>query len=395
MSTPEPPADFNCDLAIIGGGPAGLRAAEVAATVGRERGENWRVALFEGKPSVGRKFLVAGRGGLNLTHSEPLEKFVPRYGESSASVERWRELLEDFSPTDLQAWAADLGTETFVGTSGRVFPREKQAAGLLRRWVKRLRTLGVAFHVNHRWEHFEPLATTGAGWQLRFWHRRTSAEEAGAMAASGGSSDGETREVRARAVVFALGGASWPQTGSDGTWPEAFRTLPGVPVAPWQPANCGWEVEPPWPPKFLAAAEGLPLKNLVLTAGSRTVAGELLITRYGVEGGALYGLGATLRALLPAPVRLELDLKPQLSRETLAAKLAGAGSRVFSARSGRALLAAQPGGPRASGSRARCARAAARRLAGGGESVSAVFAGAATDRGSHFLGGRAPLGGAR
>ncbi len=307
-------AGLDCDLAIVGAGPAGMRAAEVAALAGRERGETWRIAIFDGKPSVGRKFLVAGRGGLNLTHSEPLDRFIPRYGEAT---ERWRDLLAGFGPADLRTWAAGLETETFVGTSGRVFPREKQAAGLLRRWVKRLRALGVAFHVNHRWERVEPAAAGGTGWRLGF-RLRTADTPDGA----------EPREVRARAVVFALGGASWPQTGSDGAWQEAFRAL-GVPVAPWQPANCGWEIEPPWSPEFLAAAEGQPLKNIVLTAGGRTVAGELLVTAYGIEGGALYQLGATLRAQTP-PARLEIDLKPQLSAAALAAKLSGT-PRIFSA----------------------------------------------------------------
>lgn len=294
--------DNECDLAIIGGGPAGLRAAEVVAEAGA--GRPWRIAVFDAKPSVGRKFLVAGRGGLNLTHSEELERFLSRYDEGR-SVERWRTLLAEFAPADLRAWASGLGIDTFVGTSGRVFPRGKQAAGLLRRWVARLRERGVEFRVNHRWKHLR--RTEHGDWRLRFQR---------------GTSEGEENELTTRVVVFALGGASWPQTGSDGQWQETFREDLNVCVTPWQPANCGWEVELAWPVEFLRAAEGLPLKNIALSVGGRRALGELLITRYGVEGGALYQLGATLRAQ-PLPVQIEIDLKPQLSVERLAEKLIG------------------------------------------------------------------------
>jgi uncharacterized flavoprotein (TIGR03862 family) len=304
MAAAEPPLS-PLDLAVIGGGPAGLRAAEVAAVAGAGR---WRIALFDAKPSVGRKFLVAGRGGLNLTHSEEIERFLLRY-DDGRQAGRWRALLQEFSPADLRSWAAQLGVETFVGTSGRVFPHDKQAAGLLRRWVARLRTLGVEFRVNHRWTG---LRQTEPDWSLMF--QRQTIERSG----------GEPVEIEARAVVFALGGASWPQTGSDGQWLETFRSIPGVRVAPWQPANCGWEVEPAWSPIFLRAAEGLPLKNIALSVGDRTVSGELLITRYGIEGGALYQLGAALREAGTLPVRLEIDLKPQLSADALSRKLSDA-----------------------------------------------------------------------
>lgn len=210
-----PPA---ADAVVVGGGPAGLRAAEILAAGGA------RVALYEQKPSVGRKFLVAGRGGLNLTHSEPVEQFVTRYG---VELERWRGLLATFGPAELRAWADGLGTETYVGTSGRVFPRGQQAAALLRRWVWRLRAVGVAFHVRHRLEGI----AVGDGSTLRFRDLST----------------GEERTVHARAVVLALGGASWPETGSDGTWPATVAAVaPGLSIAPWQPANCGWEVA--WDP---------------------------------------------------------------------------------------------------------------------------------------------------
>lgn len=265
---------------MVGGGPAGLRAAEVVAQAGR------RVALYEQKASVGRKFLVAGRGGLNLTHAEPPANFPARYGSETG---RWRDLLAAFGPDALRAWADALGAETYVGTSGRVFPRGQQSARLLRRWVARLREQGVEFHVHQRLTGFD-------GPRLRFQDMRTGARA----------------EVESPAAVLALGGASWPETGSDGQWPQRL----GLPVAPWQPANCGWEVA--WRPGFLQVAEGLPLKNITVSAGGRTVAGEALVTRYGLEGGALYQLGPALRAL--APPRLTIDLKPTFTVEALRRK---------------------------------------------------------------------------
>ena len=277
------------DAAIIGGGPAGLRAAEVLAAAGA------RVALFDQKPSVGRKFLVAGKGGLNLTHSEEKEAFVSRYADEPS---RWRDLLGAFGPAELRAWAEGLEVETYVGTSGRVFPRGQQAAALLRRWVARLRALGVSFHVARRLESV--CAALPSGWRLDLRDLRTE----------------EPLSISARTVILALGGASWPQTGSDGTWPGLLRTL-DVPVAPWQPANCGFEVD--WAARVLAVAEGLPIKNIAVAAGSSVVSGELLVTRYGLEGGALYQLGRVLRAMRP-PV-LRINFKPGVSTESLISRL--------------------------------------------------------------------------
>ncbi|MEP6777090.1 MAG: TIGR03862 family flavoprotein [Chthoniobacterales bacterium] len=267
---------------IIGGGPAGLRAAEVAAETGT------KVIVCDTQRSPGRKFLIAGRGGLNLTHSEPLKDFPARYCDEP---QRWRDLLSQFSPDELREWVHGLGVDTYVGTSGRIFPRGQKAAALLRAWLERLRTHGVEFRMGQR---LQELRASPVGWCVRFE-----------------TTDG-MRELTAAAVVLALGGASYPETGSDGRWPVVLAAH-GIEITPWSPANCGWEVD--WPQEFLARAEGMPLKNLAVTAGNETVSGELLITRYGLEGGAIYRLGHTLRTM-PEP-RIEIDLKPQLSADVL------------------------------------------------------------------------------
>jgi uncharacterized flavoprotein (TIGR03862 family) len=274
----------SCDVLVIGGGPAGLRAAELTSAAG------FKTILADRMPSVGRKFLVAGKGGLNLTHSEPLEKFVTRYGDEA----RWRSLLADFFPDDLRAWVEGLGIETFIGTSGRVFPTTKQAAPLLRRWIARLKEQQVDFRVRHEWMSLVP----SEDWEVSF---RTPKGDA---------------LLHARAVILALGGGSWPQTGSNGTWISILDQA-GVAVNPLRPANVGYEVD--WPADFLREADGKPLKNIVATAGTESVAGELLVTRYGLEGGALYQLGRALRAM--EKPSLILDLKPAFSAQQLAEKL--------------------------------------------------------------------------
>jgi len=279
-----------CDVLIVGGGPAGLRAAELISTAGLH------TILAEHKPSVGRKFLVAGRGGLNLTHSEPVENFPARYGKASG---HFRNLLADFSPQELRAWAKELGIETFVGTSGRVFPVSKQAAPLLRRWIQRLRKQGVSFRARHELSGF----------------RRG---ESGKLDVSFATPSGEIT-LQPRALVIALGGASWPQTGSDGSWVSLFTKV-GISVTPLTPANCGYEVD--WPAGFLEQAEGLPLKNIVVRAGGESVAGELLITKYGIEGGAIYQLSPVLRTMTPPCIAI--DLKPSFNLEQLEARLRAA-----------------------------------------------------------------------
>ena len=272
-------------IAIIGGGPAGLRAAEIAAEAGAE------ITLFDAKPSVGRKFLVAGKGGMNLTHSEPMEAFTRRYSASTECEERWSEILADFTPMDLREWARGLGAETFEAGSGRVYLKTLKAATLLRAWVARLRALGVRFEMRHR------LVSVTPGSTIR-------------MEFSNGAS------AEADAVILSVGGASWPQTGSDGQWTHALEDL-GISIQPLIAANCGWEHD--WSPDFLALAEGKPLKNVNAQAGDKEIRGELLITRYGMEGGPIYALGKTLREM-PVPA-IAIDLKPAHSHEQLVSKM--------------------------------------------------------------------------
>lgn len=279
------------DVAVIGGGPAGLAAAEMAVKKAK------KVAVFEGMQSVGRKLLVAGRGGLNLTHGEEFGKFIGRFsGPEMPAI--WGDLLADFPPAALRKWAAELGIATFEQRTGRVYPQEMKAAPLLRRWVTRLKENGVVFHTRHRWCG---LKTANGHWRVAF-------------------ADGEM--ARAKSVVFALGGGSWPRTGSTGEWLADFRQM-GIACADLRPANCGWEVD--WPAGVLAMAEGKPLKNLKVKAGHAEVTGELMVTRYGLEGGAIYALGAALRSM-PEAV-LTIDFKPTFSAEELIAKLAGKSPR--------------------------------------------------------------------
>ncbi len=280
---------YGITIAIIGGGPAGLRAAEVAVAGGA------RVTVFDAKPSVGRKFLVAGRGGLNLTHDEPAERFQTRYSGPDQPGDFWPTVLPDFDPAALRAWAAGLGIETFTASTGRVYPRAMKAAPLLRRWVERLRAGGVHFALRHRWAGLQP---RGSRWHLDF------------------EVDGTAQTHEPDAVILALGGGSWPETGSDGGWVPVLEKA-GVALAPLAAANCGWEF--PWPAAVLAKAEGQPLKNITVRAGGMTVAGELLVTRYGLEGGAVYALGAALRAM-PVP-EIVVDFKPSHTAEQLVRKL--------------------------------------------------------------------------
>lgn len=279
MPLPAPPR-----VAIIGGGPAGLMAAEVISSAGLQV----QVDVYDAMPSVGRKFLLAGVGGMNITHSEDLAPFLNRYGARRDEMAR---LLDGFTPTDLRNWVHGLGIETFVGSSGRVFPTAMKAAPLLRAWLTRLRAAGVQLHVRQRW----------LGW-----------DEDGALRMQGAS--GEERRLRADAVVLALGGASWPRLGSDGAWLPRLQQR-GVAVAPLQPANCGFDVD--WSAHFVEKFAGAPLKTVALSYSDSTgqvhhKAGEMVVTQHGVEGSLIYAVSAALRDLLAkqGAATIHLDLAP-------------------------------------------------------------------------------------
>jgi hypothetical protein len=275
-------------VAVIGGGPAGLMAAEVLA------GAGCAVTVYDRMPSVGRKLLMAGRGGLNLTHSEPLERFLPRYGAAS---ERLAPLLEAFPPQTLVAWTEGLGQPTFVGSSGRVFPNSLKASPLLRAWLARLSGLGVEIRTRCDWTGWD------AEGRLRF---RTP--------------DGEITAL-ADAAVLALGGASWPRLGSTGAWADLLADK-GVAVNPLKPANAGFDVA--WSDLFRDRFPGEPLKGVAVTFGRVRVRGEAMVTRHGLEGGAIYALSADLRDAIAAngEARLWIDLRPDARAEDLQAKLA-------------------------------------------------------------------------
>ena len=268
-------------VVVIGGGPAGLMAAENAAANGAS------VDLYDRMGSVGRKFLIAGKGGLNLTHSEPFERFVARFGARHADVAHW---LDRFGADALRAWAGGLGIETFVGSSGRVFPQDLKAAPLLRGWVRRLRASGVRFHVQHRW----------TGW-----------DESGALRFAG--HEGE-QTVEADAVVLALGGASWPILGSDGAWFPLLQDQ-GIDLARLQPSNCGFEVD--WSAFLRSRFAGAPLKPVAIrwTASDGSTIyrqGEFVLTEKGIEGSLVYSLSAVLRDAIAShgSATIEVDLVP-------------------------------------------------------------------------------------
>jgi uncharacterized flavoprotein (TIGR03862 family) len=277
----------SAEVAVIGAGPAGLMAAEVLAEAGA------RVTVYDAMPSAGRKFLMAGRGGLNLTHSEGLPQFLVRYGAAAPHVQA---AISAFGPDALRAWSEALGQPTFIGSSGRVFPEAFKASPLLRAWLRRLDTSGVQFALRHRW----------TGW-----------DDDGRLLFQ--TPDGP-RAIAARAVVLALGGASWPRLGSDGAWVDVLGAR-GIPVAPLRPANCGFAVG--WSDVFKSRFAGYPLKSVALSFGDETVRGEAMITRAGIEGGAVYALSAPLREALAAQseVTLSIALRPDLAQADLESKL--------------------------------------------------------------------------
>lgn len=321
--------DVICDVAVVGGGPAGLMAADVLSAQG------FAVHVFDRMPSVGRKFLLAGKGGLNLTHAEPFDAFMGRLGAAQSTL---RPMLADFDGAAVRAWAASLGVETFVGTSGRVFPVDMKAAPLLRAWLRRLREalagrVPVTFHQRHRW----------TGWDAD-----------GCLLFDAAS--GAVQRVRARACVLALGGASWPQLGSDGSWLPVLAAA-GVPVSALRPSNCGFDVQGGWTPLFAGRFAGAPLKSVVLrvrqpfsgTANPADLApqadgngslpciferkGECVVTQTGLEGSVVYAASACLRDQVDAwgQATLEIDLLPDWTAEKVtAAVCAPRGSRSLS-----------------------------------------------------------------
>jgi uncharacterized flavoprotein (TIGR03862 family) len=275
------------EVAIIGAGPAGLMAAEVLAQGGA------RVTIYDAMPSAGRKFLMAGRGGLNLTHSEALPEFLARYGAAESHLEP---AIEAFSPDTLRAWSEALGQPTFVGSTGRVFPSAFKASPLLRAWLRRLDAMGVRLMLRHRW----------SGWN-----------DDGHLLFQ--TPDGQ-HAVEARATVLALGGASWPRLGSDGAWVETLAAR-GIAISPLRPANCGFTVA--WSEILRNRFEGHPLKGVTLSFGSQSVRGEAMVTRTGIEGGAVYALSAALRERISATgeATLKVALRPDLEMSELIARL--------------------------------------------------------------------------
>jgi uncharacterized flavoprotein (TIGR03862 family) len=275
------------DIAVIGAGPAGLMAAEVLANGGAS------VTVYDAMPSAGRKLLMAGRGGLNLTHSEPLPQFMARYGDAAA---RLSSAIDAFPPDALCAWSEALGQPTFIGSSGRVFPQAFKASPLLRAWLRRLDANGVQLALRHRW----------TGW-----------DDDGRLSFE--TLQGQVT-AQAAATVLALGGASWPRLGSDGHWADLL-TQRGVNIAPLRPANCGFSVT--WSEKFSERFAGQPLKNVELRFGTNTVRGEAMISRNGIEGGAIYALASALREEITraGKATLRLLLRPDLDRQRLIERL--------------------------------------------------------------------------
>jgi uncharacterized flavoprotein (TIGR03862 family) len=283
--------------AVIGAGPAGLMAAEVLVQGGA------RVTVYDAMPSAGRKFLMAGRGGLNLTHSEPLPQFLARYREASP---RLKAAVEAFPPDRLREWSEALGEPTFVGSSGRVFPKAFKASPLLRAWLRRLNSQGVQLAVRHRW----------MGW-----------DESGSLLFQ---TPAGSRRIYACSSVLLVVGASWPRLGSDGAWAETLA-MKGVSISPMRPANCGFTVA--WSDIFRNRFEGQPLKGVALTVGSHTVRGEAIVTRTGIEGGPIYALSAELREAMmrSGQATLNIALRPDFGADALIARLsAPRGKQSFS-----------------------------------------------------------------
>ncbi len=274
------------NIAIIGGGPSGLMAAEILSANGCD------VAVYERKPTMARKFLMAGRGGLNITHSENIESFVTKYDEQE---KRFKNIIEQFMPEDSRAWCKELGEETFIGSSGRVFPKSFKASPLLRAWLKRLETQGVKFKLRHDWQGWEDdklVFDTHEGQVL----------------------------IKSDMTLLALGGASWPSLGSDGSWVNLLEKQ-GVEVAPFLPSNCGFKTK--WSDVFKNRYAGHALKSVDLLYKDKKIRGEFIISEKGIEGGAVYALSANLRdeIIEHGFADLMIDLKPDLSIEQMVERL--------------------------------------------------------------------------
>lgn len=281
----------SASIAIIGGGPAGLMAAEVLSVQGHA------VSIFDAMPSLGRKLLLAGKTGLNITHSEPHERFVTRYG---AANDWLAPMLDVFGPREVEAWANGLGADCFTGSSGRVFPKVMKASPLLRAWLKRLEEQGVKFFKRHRWTGVEGVQ--------------------GGLALSFETPDGRSR-LAFDAGLLALGGASWPRLGSDGGWVGILEGQ-GVPVAPLKPANCGFDAH--WSEHFASRFVGAPVKGVTATSAAGTFPGEFVVSASGIEGSLVYAHSAALRDAVEATgtAVLAIDLAPGRSLEKLARDLA-------------------------------------------------------------------------
>jgi hypothetical protein len=277
-------------VAIIGGGPAGLMAAEVLS------GHGVQVDVYDSMPSLGRKFLMAGKSGLNITHSEPFEKFVSRYGNRKQEIGKW---LLDFTPDNLREWARELGVETFVGTSGRVFPKEMKASPLLRMWLKRLDEAGVKVHLRNTL-----VGITGRTGQIDLELE---------------TEDG-MKVVEADAVILALGGGSWARLGSSGEWVK-WLSQAGVKIEALKPSNCGFDVE--WSPFFKDKFDGHPIKSVILSFGDFHQQGEFIVTKEGVEGSLVYAASALMRdeILARGKAMMQLDLAPDKTETQLLEKL--------------------------------------------------------------------------
>ena len=281
---------------IVGGGPAGLMSAQIIASAGHQ------VKIYDAMPNFGRKFLLAGRGGLNLTHSQSFEKFVKNYFKNQDWLEP---CIKEFDANDLQKWCHELGQETFVGSSGRVFPKSMKTSPLLRNWLRKLDNLGVKFFPNHQWLGFD-------NQDLIFKNRENN-----------------LIHEKSDATLLALGGASWPQLGSNGKWVDILSNY-DVKIAKLEPANCGFMVN--WSDYFKQKFAGTPLKSIAITHNNITHKGEFIITKNGIEGNAVYALSSYLRETIKKDGKaiLYLDLRPEMSLENLEKKLAIQNKKSFS-----------------------------------------------------------------